>query len=340
MRIARYFVVRVLMHSAMCAVVLTAIYAAIDFVEVGSRMDAPMGRLLGLYPTRLPMALIHILPVALSLGVQLTLSSARRSGEWTALRSAGISPLKIAGALMFVPLCSIGLSGALSMHICPWALSKWQAFETQSMIKLKGQGTWCRKGAFFVKTGEDQDPQLVIKRNRRGLPNTIQWIAPQGSRVGSYVWHHHTGWHGPMPLAGPATRCTTPLPTAGAAVSQPFGPVAASLSESEIAIAIRQFEANGWSAASLRAERALRVALMAACFLVPLLGLGLSFGEVAGGAKLAGRSLAASLSYWLCLAPAWNGAARGAWSWLVVAVWIPLVFFLIGMLAIVAFARR
>lgn len=88
------------------------------------------------------------------------------------------------------------------------------------------------------------------------------------------------------------------------------------------------------------ADAALRLALIAASALVPLLGLLLALGWEEGRAtRLVALGLAVGAAYWLVLAAAWNGAVLGAWSALWVSVGVPVLFCVLSLLAGIRVAR-
>jgi lipopolysaccharide export LptBFGC system permease protein LptF len=84
---------------------------------------------------------------------------------------------------------------------------------------------------------------------------------------------------------------------------------------------------RGLNAAPLKAEVALRGALIAACIVLPLLCLGMSIGrETSAASRLLGIGIAAAATYWLCLAIAWNSAVAGILEPYWVYAVVPLLF--------------
>ncbi len=98
---------------------------------------------------------------------------------------------------------------------------------------------------------------------------------------------------------------------------------------------------RGLNPAPFQAELALRIALIAACAVLPLLCLGVGAGMVSvSAARLVGLGIAVAVAYWLCLAVAWNSVAAGVAApyWLYAVV--PLCFAGLGTLALILGAAK
>ena len=89
LRLTRYLALGVLSRTAASLLLLTTVYAAIDIIEVSSRAGTPSDGAYLWYLLKLPSITGQLLPLALVLGVQLSLSALRKRGEWEAILSAG-----------------------------------------------------------------------------------------------------------------------------------------------------------------------------------------------------------------------------------------------------------
>jgi lipopolysaccharide export LptBFGC system permease protein LptF len=339
MRITRYLAFNVLTRSVAALALFVVVYSAVDFVEVSSQLRS-IGNLAGArghlrlfaqYPLRLPMIAAHVLPLSLMIGVQTALSSFRRRGEWNALCSAGLSPIRLAVCLLIIPFIGAFVSSALLAEVSPTALGMWES--SFGPNKEGPINSWCEKGNLLIKEEDEAGFGLAVERDLNGAP--IYYSARSKSRADT--WTLDNGWQIGTSHKDSAA-CGTSARKRAASLLDLQG---ASLTSKDLGAAILQSENRGWETAPLKAEAALRIALAAACLAVPLLSLGLGLG---GGepraTRLVGRGVAAAAVFWLFLATAWNGAVVGAWSPVWVSVAVPLIFFATGFVLVIVNGRR
>lgn len=112
--LSRYLFREFLRMVAACIVGFLVLYIAIDFVEVADellRYNATATEILRYYLFRIPNIFIMISPVAVLVAVLITVSLRARANEFTAIFSAGVSPMRA-----FVPLIAgCALVSALSL---------------------------------------------------------------------------------------------------------------------------------------------------------------------------------------------------------------------------------
>ncbi|MCP4601019.1 MAG: LptF/LptG family permease [Proteobacteria bacterium] len=340
MRVTRYLAMSVFIRSSLALVLLAVVYMAIDFVEASSWPGASLGRLVSLYVFRLPMIISQILPLALTLGVLLALASSRSRGEWNAMRSIGISPFGLSTRLLIVPFLGMCFSTLLLAQLAPRALAVWQSGFDPALSVAVSNSHWCKGGRQIVQEESPLGFRTVIERRPDGSPLLWARAGAGVSDAETLVWRQANGWQEEAPQELDAAQCAAVTKKEILNDSHTSLP-GASLTLVELGIAISQSEKRGISTAPLRAELALRIALIAACLIVPLLGLGLSLaGEESRSTRLVGRGIIAATAFWLSLAVAWNGAVVGAWSPTWVSVGIPLFYLGMSVVAVMVTGRR
>ncbi len=314
MKLVRYLNLRVLYGSAVALVLLVIVYASIDFVEAASMISLPVGKLIAVYLYRLPMIVGHTLPVALTLGVQVTVARAMRTGEWDAIGVAGVSPMRISGTLAVVPLVATVVSVFLMMHFAPAALKQWSAKAGSAPQATNTK--WCKSGDTLVRIGDGQ--KVVIQRSGGEAASVF-------SRSVGDVHRHWAKGQGWSEGAGPVSADCA-VESDGFDV-QPMVLVGGASTLEELDNAIAVGKDRGWSTAPLEGERALRVALALSCLIVPMLALlGSLVLRISGTTNLITASIAAAVVYWLVLAVAWNGVSLGIWPPVLVSAVLPGFF--------------
>jgi lipopolysaccharide export LptBFGC system permease protein LptF len=303
------------------------VYTAIDLVEASS-LAGSWDKLAHAYVFKLPSVLVHILPLAVLVGSQLTLASMRSSGQWDAMRSAGIAPTKLMSDLLVVPWGAVAVSVVFVTWIAPMGMSVWQARldSDSSAVEHQRYGTaaWVVRDGTFIKHGEELE--LRIERSPDGLPMTRVETRKNVPDSPALVWRHGRGWQKEIRSKPSAETRSDALLLKAYSLSTK-GMLGDSLSLPNLYTAISLAAKRGLNAAPLRAEAALRVALVAACIVLPLLCLGISIGRDSSAASgLVGIGIVAAAAYWLFLAVAWNSAVAGVLAPYWVYGVVPLVF--------------
>ncbi len=112
--LGKYLLKEFLRVAAACLVGFLVLYLVIDFVENADRLiqyNAAPGEILRYYLFRIPGVFYMISPVAVLMAVLITVSLRGRANEFTAMFSAGVSPLRV-----FLPLVAgCALVSALSL---------------------------------------------------------------------------------------------------------------------------------------------------------------------------------------------------------------------------------
>jgi lipopolysaccharide export LptBFGC system permease protein LptF len=325
-RLTRYLAADVFSKSMVACVLCVVVYTAIDLVEASS-LAGTSDMLATSYVFKLPSVLVHVLPLAVLVGTQLTLANMRSSGQWDAMRSAGISPMKLIGGLLIVPSGAAALSFFLVTWIAPMGMSVWQkrvSSDSREMEHRYGTAKWVVRNGTFIKHGEDGG--LRIERSPDGLPMTLVETRKDAAGGKALVWKHGQGWK-EMILAKRTDETGSDTLLKEAYSMSATGILGDSLSAPDLFKAISLAAKRGLNAAPLTAEVALRVALIAACIVLPLLCLGISVGrETSTASRLVGIGIAAAAAYWLCLAIAWNSTVAGVLEPYWVYAVVPVVF--------------
>jgi lipopolysaccharide export LptBFGC system permease protein LptF len=335
-RLLRYLFFNTLKRFLGSLALLLVIYISIDMVEASSITRSGGVDLLSAYPFKIPSIVTHILPLAAALGVLLSYSHLACAGEWDAMQLAGLSPLRLATALMIVPLAVTMLSVPLTGSFAPALLAIYESRTASESVETKRRG-WFRKGEWLVRGfgGNESGESLVIGRDREGRATAWSRSFARGEAVS---WRRGKGWTDdrvhPVDLS---TEGISVPPVAGA-----FGLVGASVTSAELDETAKNLEDHGLNSLPLRAQTVLRSALSSACLIVPVLGLLLAMLlRSIRATRLVPLSIAVAAIYWLVLATAWNGASIGSWPCSTVSFGVPGLFaiFAFGMMIRVSLRR-
>lgn len=306
------------------------VFAAIDVVEV-SAMTGFNGAGLVAYRLKLPALVGLLLPVALVIGVQLTQSSLKKSGEWVAALASGISPASWGVRLMGIPLIAAVGATPLVLDLGPRMLARFHdSIGALGPATTSGESQWVKQGRWLIRMGADDTPDLVLSRDGVGRALS-RWTVPTDREREAPVatWHRGTGWrrepvsdHLRDGLSHLPHRHVTPKAAMLPGDTLPIGALSA---------AIRNARSLGRPARLLEAERALRVALILGCLVMPLVGVGLSLSSREQRAsRLIALGLGVTATYWFLATLAWHGVALGLLSFGWLAGGVPGLFLVIA----------
>jgi lipopolysaccharide export system permease protein len=110
----RYVAKRALLATLAAQAGVLAIYLAVDFVDNANAFSGPgwVWVALELYANKAAVVAYQTVPSALLLGAALTASGLRQTREWTALRSVGLGPWRLAA-----PILAVALAFGLAMGL-------------------------------------------------------------------------------------------------------------------------------------------------------------------------------------------------------------------------------
>jgi lipopolysaccharide export system permease protein len=170
-RIERYVLVQQARSLAIALGVIAALIMLIDFVEisrgVGSDVDLPAARILGLMLLKSPQVIIQLLPFVFLFGTLAAFVGLNRRSELIAMRAAGISAwrfvLPAAGAAFMVGILTVTALGP--------AASAADGLFQRERARLSGaaagsdapQAVWIREG--------DDTRQMIIRAERQDRAN-------------------------------------------------------------------------------------------------------------------------------------------------------------------------
>ena len=322
-RLAVYLSRAVFIDTAAVLVLLLALFTVIDVVELRS-LGAPTGALLAAYGLKIPSILVFLLPPAATVATAMRTASLRRTGEWDALHSLGISHASTVLRLLSVPAFLGIFSFVLSAWPAPIAAARFEAsLQSPERSGETCEHRWTRQSVGFVRFDCDNRPDVVIETDDRGYPDARwerrtssqdAWSAAFASKSADEVpaWSAHR-------FAHPA-----PTPTAHLLAGQ-------SMTLGALARAIDEAETAGVSAGALRAERGLRIAAAAACVVIPaaLLALLLLFPSESAWRSAATALLAVAM-YWVLTAAVWTAVFVGSCPEITLFLGVPTIFSLLA----------
>jgi len=325
-RITRYLAAVGLVRSVACLGLLVAVFAAIDIVEATAWIDAPRLSVLPFYLFKLPLIATYLLPLALLLGVLLAVASLFKRGEWDLLQACGISPVRLLLGIFATPVAGALVCFALVMWLAPYGVGIWHSVAYRGEHGQSESIRWTRSDGRLIRRRSDGST-VFIERGAGGEPWPWVFLSPT-EKEGTVVWRAGGGWQTePVALDATAAWGPDPGPPGLGRISHPGELPGSSMSVGELARAAEELRELGVDPAAVRAELGLRAALVLACLVLPMMGMGLCLGRLtAGAAALLARGLVAAFAFWLCLAVAWNGATAGLWP--VAWIWagVPLSF--------------
>ena len=293
--------------------ILTAVYTAVDLVEIHAWVRTDDGTLFGNYFYKLPTVASMLFPSAAALGIGIRIARLFQSGELRAMESVGISPVTTIRRLLLVPLFALPLIAAVSLFIGPWGIAR---FETrlQPVIhhsSLDADRVWTRQPFGFLLFAEDGHKAAAFLTSADGGV-AAQMVAERGKLEGDM----HTVWQrrdNNIPPGGMRTLIEdAPAPPTAPAANNLWGQ---DLDWFALNRAILTSGEMGLSRCMLQAERALRVATLLACIAVPA---GTAVLLLLLGIRRTGRAvflgICTGAAYWAVCAAAWNGVAAGVLS--------------------------
>lgn len=319
LKLVRYLAALVARSSAAALAVLLLLYASVDLVEAGSIAGVDAGTLLAAYAMKLPHITAQLLPMALAFGAVVALAGLRRHGEWNAMALTGISPARIGGAMLAVPLLASIPALLLSFILAPAAMAGYEKALGIEPVPAAGWSLLKDGGISRQSSGEGAGGNLRVDIGPSG--EVLRWrtVGPHGV---SWIWERGAGFSRGRSEEIDGDLREAPIlvmPSAGM-----DGMVASSWSSSALRDLAGKLEAAGLDPRPVRAQLALRTALVLACVIVPALAVFLAlFGSTHRISRLLPMALAVCAFYWANVVVAWNGALWGAWGAWVLAWGVP-----------------
>ncbi len=336
--LSKYIAVKTAVDTGVATILLVLLYAAADLVEVRAMSGIGIIELLQCYLYKLPSVASLLLPSAAGFGIAYETASLHRSGEWEAMQASGVSNWKTTARLLVVSMFLVPIAWVLSFWIAPLMTARFEShirrFEKNPPPCLP---SWTRHDRDLVRFDCNRQVDTVIGNFPEG--NGIRRMSQMGAADETNqnipqiaVWDKADGWYSNRGFLEDFS--VFPQPVDAPLVNNLPGQ---SLTFAELNRAVLNTEQMGLSSAPLRAERSLRVAVVLACFIVPLgvLVLLTAFGISRAGPSIL-LCIAFAVVYWMISAIAWRGAAQGAWSDLWPASGAPLACFLAAVVAVLS----
>ena len=181
--VTRHLAKEILISTAFVLFALVALFAFFDLVGQLKRIGRDYSFLMAVWFTilEMPGRIYEVMPIAALLGAVFTLSRWAATSEFTILRTAGLSPVRLAVMLTVPGIVLIAATYALGEYVAPAADRYWLNLRTSVLdrtLTAKGysSGVWVKD--------LDRDPasgkELVRFVNVRNL------IAGQDSRTGAW----------------------------------------------------------------------------------------------------------------------------------------------------------
>lgn len=208
--ITRQFLKEILLSTLF---VLTALVALFAFFELIGQLDeVGKGRTIAYALTMtalsLPARIYEVMPLAALLASVYTMSRWSASSEFTVLRAAGMSPLRLAGALLVPGILIVMLTYGVGELAAPWAERYAVEVKTGSDAALKARGyvsgVWLRD-VTADETGRQLDRYINVSHLVAGDRNvTGAWRVFEFDDKGrlvrlvrsrSAVFEPGSGWH-------------------------------------------------------------------------------------------------------------------------------------------------
>ena len=133
--IDKYLLRNLMVPLGYCLAAFTLIYVVFDlFDNLTDFIDAktPLLSVLQFYSLLMPSVLIFIAPVSLFLAVLYSLSHLTKNNELTAMRSCGISLIRL-----MMPMIAVGLMASVIVGVVNETIGPWSAYWTHQFVKLQ-----------------------------------------------------------------------------------------------------------------------------------------------------------------------------------------------------------
>lgn len=123
--VTKQFTREILVSTGFVLFVLVALFGFFELVQQLEevRADYPISLALLLTVLTLPVRIYEVMPLSVLLAAVYTMSRWASTSEFTALRVAGLSPTRLAGALLIPGVILVVLTYAVGEYISPWANS-------------------------------------------------------------------------------------------------------------------------------------------------------------------------------------------------------------------------
>ncbi|MCJ8500744.1 LPS export ABC transporter permease LptG [Desulfatitalea alkaliphila] len=176
--IANYLTREIGKSFAVILIAVIGIYLAVDFIEkVDEFMDAglSMQRTLLYFVYKLPLVIYQITPVATLLAVLITFGIMSKHNELVALRSGGVSLLRLVGPIARCGLAATALVLLMAEGVAPLTLSQanriwWQEVRGEQITTTRQQDIWLKGEQSIVHLKYYQPDRQVA----RGI--TVHWF--------------------------------------------------------------------------------------------------------------------------------------------------------------------
>ena len=181
--VTRHLAKEILISTGFILISLVLLIAFFDLVgqakNIGSRYD--FGTALFLTALKLPSRLYEVMPIAALLGGVYTLSRWAANSEFTILRVAGLSPMRLAGMLLVPALVLIAMTYALGEWVTP-AADKMRGEMRTILLKSTLTARGYASGVWVKDTVRDGRAGDVTMR----FVNVHNLIAGEDSRTGAW----------------------------------------------------------------------------------------------------------------------------------------------------------
>ena len=181
--VTRHLAKEILISTAFVLFALIALFAFFDLVGQLKRIGRDYSLLMAIWFTvmEMPARIYEVMPIAALLGAVFTLSRWAATSEFTILRTAGLSPLRLATMLTVPGLLMIAATYLLGEYVAPAADQYWLNLRTAVLdrtLTAKGyaSGVWVKDLDRDAQTGTS----IIRFVNVRNL------IAGQDSKTGAW----------------------------------------------------------------------------------------------------------------------------------------------------------
>ncbi len=304
-------------------VLSTFLFILFDFIHKSTkylaRYNPESHHLLGFYFYQIPNLIGQGLPIAALISGVVTMVLLNRTNEITAMRAAGMGPLRISFPIAFGGLVLCIISYVIGEWILPYSAQRSHYIENVLIEKNKdfqlAEGAkWVRDGRLLlsfrefdreknrilgirvIQTGKSFKPKRTLEAvSARYQEDTQEWLLENVKIL--YFWPNGTlsyeetrsQYSMSIPLEPEKLRAETRLPN--------------EMSNAELGEIIRQGEASGTDVINYKVDWEVKLAFHFASFVLSLIGLKFAYGserqmETAKGILLA---IGIGVSYWFIL---------------------------------------
>jgi len=196
--IGRYFSRELAKIIAICLAAFLAIYMVIDFFEKVDdflETNLPLSLALKYFLLKVPLIAQQGIPLGVLMGTLITLGLSARSNELAALKAAGVSPLLVAGPILFVALLLSLVDFALAEYLVPLTSTRANYIWSVKVKNRPEPGSFAREKLWYT-SGQTLYNIRVFHAQRQMMEGVTIYVFDRNFQLLERLDAHRGQWDG------------------------------------------------------------------------------------------------------------------------------------------------